>query len=149
AEPLICTSIRLPAKPFGALTPRPVPLVLQLALVAALGSTNICGLAVEAVPPVNHVPLSFNGGVEAAPWVELISAPDHVFTPFRSGMVAPEVPVATVAAVPKPSAVRDPEPSVKIGAAVKVWASVQVLAVLSRGTVAPDVPVATVAAVPR
>ena len=65
--PFTCKSSRLPANPLAALTPRPVPLVLHAVEVVPLGSIRSWGLVVVAVPPLNHVPLSFRGGVEAAP----------------------------------------------------------------------------------
>ena len=65
--PAICVSIRLPLKPDGAFTPRPVPEVLHAFEVPMLaGSISSCGFVVVAVPPVYQLPLIFTCGVEAA-----------------------------------------------------------------------------------
>lgn len=78
------------------LIPKPVPAVDQPVEVVPAGSINNCGLLVVAVPVVNQIPESSSAGVEAAPGVELVSAPLRV---MGTAVVAPRaVTVARVSA---------------------------------------------------
>jgi hypothetical protein len=88
--PFTCRSSRFPANPLAALTPRPVPLVLQAVDVAPLGSIRNWGLVVVAVPPVNHVPVKVPGGADAAPFRLLIKRPLSVtFVPSVVSVLSP------------------------------------------------------------
>ena len=68
--------------------------------VAVLSCTSACGSVVDPVPPEKCAPDTNSPGVDAAPAAEKVAAPLWVFAPFKRGMVAPLVPVFTVAAEP-------------------------------------------------
>jgi hypothetical protein len=65
--PPICKSSKFPVKPLGALTPKPVPAVLQFVELVPVGSISTCGFVVVLVPPENHEPVTEERGVDAAP----------------------------------------------------------------------------------
>ena len=93
-------SARLPT-PVCSLTPRPVPDVFHtVEAVAVLSWISTCGNVVVPVPPEKCAPDTSRPGVESAPAAEKVAAPLWVFAPFKRGMVAPLVPVFTVAAEP-------------------------------------------------
>lgn len=60
--PETCSSMRLPVNPLAAFTPRPVPFVDHPVEVVPLGSININGFVVVALPPVTHVPVRLSAG---------------------------------------------------------------------------------------
>lgn len=152
--PTTCKSIKLPAYPDTSFTAMLVPPIDPTNLPVVLPSNG--------PPPTDKVPqfaralpvqFAAAGALairSAAVWVVI---PLKVLAPFKSGIVAPLVPVFTVDAVPNETELRVElagrfTATLNTGAALKVCARVQMFAVLSNGTVAPLVPVLAVAAVP-